>query len=82
MKERISIAGLDIGTAHFRENVCEHNLILKNYLEKRIERAETFIKVMRKDFGKGEQCQGFPLTEAEQKALHPYQVDEDEEGDE
>ncbi|MDY6086692.1 MAG: hypothetical protein SPI01_01685 [Succiniclasticum sp.] len=34
---------------------------------------------MRRNFGKGEQCQGFPLTEEEQKALHPYRVDEEEE---
>lgn len=37
---------------------------------------------MRRNFGKGEQCQGFPLTEEEQKALHPYRVEEEEDEEE
>lgn len=82
MTERILMMGLDTEHAHFRKDVCEDSSLLKNYLEKRIERAETFVKVMRRDFGKGEQCQGFPLTEAEQKALHPYRVEEDEDEEE
>ena len=82
MTERILMTGLDTEHAHFREDSCEESFLLKNYLEKRIERAETFVKVMRKNFGKGEQCQGFPLTEEEQKALHPYRVEEEEDEEE
>lgn len=51
MTERILMTGLDTEHAHFREDSCEESFLLKNYLEKRIERAETFVKVMRRNFG-------------------------------
>lgn len=77
MENVISVEGLDVKEIQFREESCKESSLLENYLEKRIEKAETYVKMMRKDFGRGEQCQGFPLTKTEQRALHPDRPEEE-----